>query len=60
MFHRFTSALFGGDVEDLSHNSQHEDRKEEEEEDEDWILVNYLGKAYEIRPLVWKTKSDKI
>lgn len=52
MFHRFTSALFGGDVEELSHNSQHEDGKEEEEEDEDWILVNYLGKAYEIRPLV--------
>uniref|UniRef100_A0A3Q4AI41 Uncharacterized protein n=1 Tax=Mola mola TaxID=94237 RepID=A0A3Q4AI41_MOLML len=47
MFHRFTSALFGGDVEELSHNSQHEDGKEEEEEDEDWILVNYLGKEEE-------------
>ncbi|KAM9723337.1 tumor protein p53-inducible nuclear protein 1 [Menidia menidia] len=41
MFHRFTSTLFGDDVEELSLRNRPEDGKEEEE-DEDWILVNYL------------------
>ncbi len=45
MFQRFASALFGDDVEELSRHSRPGDRKEEEEEDEDWILVNYLGKS---------------
>lgn len=48
MLQRFTSALFGGDVEELSLQGQPEQEKmaEEEEEEEDWILVNYLGEAY--------------
>lgn len=46
MFQRFASALFGGDVEELSRSSRPEDGKEEEEDDEDWILVNYLGKPH--------------
>lgn len=48
MLQRFTSALFGGSVEELSLGGQPEQEKraEEEEEDEDWILVNYLGEAY--------------
>lgn len=46
MFQRFTSALFGDDVEELSRRSRTGDGKEEEEEEEeDWILVNYLGKS---------------
>lgn len=45
MFQRFTSALFGDDVEELSRCSRPGDK--EGEEDEDWILVNYLGKCRE-------------
>ncbi|XP_010754818.3 tumor protein p53-inducible nuclear protein 1 [Larimichthys crocea] len=47
MFQRFTSALFGDDVEELSRRSRTGDGKEEEEEEEeeDWILVNYLAEA---------------
>lgn len=45
MFQRFASALFGGDVEELSHRSRPEDDKEVEG-DEDWILVNYLGESH--------------
>lgn len=43
MFHRFASALFGADVEELSQSSRPDDGKEEE--DEDWIVVNYLGRS---------------
>lgn len=43
MFHRFASALFGADVEELSQSGRPDDGKEEE--DEDWIVVNYLGKS---------------
>lgn len=46
MFHRFASALFGADVEELSQSGRPDDGKEEEE-DEDWIVVNYLGKSPE-------------
>ena len=45
MFQRFASALFGDDVEELSRSGRPGDGKEEE--DEDWILVNYLGKTDE-------------
>uniref|UniRef100_A0A8D3BRB2 Tumor protein p53 inducible nuclear protein 1 n=1 Tax=Scophthalmus maximus TaxID=52904 RepID=A0A8D3BRB2_SCOMX len=46
MFHRFASALFGDDVDELSRCSRPGDGKEEEEEEEeDWILVNYLADA---------------
>lgn len=45
MLQRFTSALFGGDVEELSLHGRPEEEKGPEEEDEDWILVNYLGEA---------------
>uniref|UniRef100_A0A3Q3IRN0 Uncharacterized protein n=1 Tax=Monopterus albus TaxID=43700 RepID=A0A3Q3IRN0_MONAL len=44
MFQRFTSALFGDDMEELSQCSRPGDSKGEEEE-EDWILVNYLGES---------------
>nr|XP_020473057.1 tumor protein p53-inducible nuclear protein 1 [Monopterus albus] len=44
MFQRFTSALFGDDMEELSQCSRPGDSKGEEEE-EDWILVNYLAEA---------------
>lgn len=47
MFQRFASALFGDDMEEMSRGSRPGDGKEEEEEDEDWILVNYLGKSRE-------------
>lgn len=47
MFQRFASALFGDDMEELSRCSRSGDGKEEEEDDEDWILVNYLGKSHE-------------
>lgn len=46
MLQRFTSALFGGSVEELSLHGQPEQEKRAEEEDGDWILVNYLGEAY--------------
>lgn len=45
MFQRFASALFGDDMEEMSRCSRPGDGKEEEE-DEDWILVNYLGKSH--------------
>lgn len=45
MLQRFASALFGGNVEELSLHCQPEQEKRAEEEDEDWILVNYLGEA---------------
>lgn len=48
MLQRFASALFGGNMEELSLHGQPEQKRraeEEEEEDEDWILVNYLGEA---------------
>ncbi|XP_026227721.1 tumor protein p53-inducible nuclear protein 1 [Anabas testudineus] len=45
MFQRFTSALFGDDVEELSRCSRPGDK--EGEEDEDWILVNYLAERGE-------------
>lgn len=44
MFHRFASALFGTDVEELSQSGPPDSGKEEED-DEDWIVVNYLGKS---------------
>lgn len=46
MLQRFASALFGGNMEELSlHGQPEQKRRAEEEEDEDWILVNYLGEA---------------
>lgn len=45
MLQRFASALFGGNMEELSLHGQPEQKKRAEEEDEDWILVNYLGEA---------------
>lgn len=44
MFQRFTSALFGDEVEELSQHRGPGDGKEEGDE-EDWILVNYLAEA---------------
>uniref|UniRef100_A0A1A7XUA7 Tumor protein p53 inducible nuclear protein 1 n=2 Tax=Iconisemion striatum TaxID=60296 RepID=A0A1A7XUA7_9TELE len=43
MFHRFASALFGDNVDELSRCSRPGDSKEDEEDD--WILVNYLADA---------------
>uniref|UniRef100_A0A3Q0QVC3 Tumor protein p53 inducible nuclear protein 1 n=1 Tax=Amphilophus citrinellus TaxID=61819 RepID=A0A3Q0QVC3_AMPCI len=47
MFQRFSSALFGDNVEEVSRGSRPGDGKVEEieEEDEEWILVNYLTEA---------------
>lgn len=45
MFQRFASALFGDGVEELSGSRRPETSKADEEEDEDWILVDYLGKS---------------
>lgn len=45
MFQRFASTLFGDDGNEPSRGSQPGGGKQAEEEDEeDWILVNYLGK----------------
>lgn len=47
MFHRFASSLFGDDGNEPSQGSQSGDDKQAGEEDEeDWILVNYLGKPH--------------
>ncbi|XP_034029806.1 tumor protein p53-inducible nuclear protein 1 [Thalassophryne amazonica] len=46
MFQRFASALFGGDVGELSSCSRPGGgSKHVEDEDEDWILVNYLAET---------------
>lgn len=47
MFQRFSSALFGDDVEEVGQGSRPGDGKVEalEEEDEEWIVVNYLSKS---------------
>jgi len=46
MFQMFASALFGDEEEEeeLSLRTRNGDGKEEEDDEEDWILVNYLGK----------------
>lgn len=43
MFQRFTSALFGANVDELRPEQTHS--QPEEEEEEDWILLNYLTEA---------------
>ncbi|XP_028327232.1 tumor protein p53-inducible nuclear protein 1 [Gouania willdenowi] len=45
MFQRFTSALFGEDVEKVRPVNRPGDSREQEEDEEDWILVNYLAEA---------------